>query len=206
MCPNTERCTSLRVFALAASLIVSPCTSWADSPDQRATPLGGSSDHPDRSIRRALSLLRAPTPVPIDVIDARKLPRALRQAVEGTCAYVQTGVSRIRVNSSCPVYRAAGDSLFQAMKLAAILRHEMAHLDGADEARAYLLEAETFRELLRPAPRLVSQGIAYAVELERRAAAFSADTGHQARLTAGRRQASKPQQLHSTTNLPVPRQ
>jgi hypothetical protein len=82
----------------------------------------------------------------------------------------------------------------------------MAHLDGSDEARAYLIEVETFRELLHPGPRLVSQGIAYAVELDRRAAAFSAGTGQQARLSAGGRQASKPQQLHSTTNLPVPRQ
>ena len=43
------------------------------------------------------------------------------------------------------------------MKLAAILRHEMAHLDGADEVRAYLLEAEMFRKLRGPAPHFVRQ-------------------------------------------------
>ena len=39
-------------------------------------------------------------------------------------AVCEKGIPRIYVNSSCPVYQAAGDSLFDAMKLAAILRHE----------------------------------------------------------------------------------
>ncbi len=79
---------------------------------------------------------------------------------KGACAYVRIGVPRIFVNSSCPTYLAAGESLFEAMKLAAILRHEMAHLDGEDEAQARAREAITFRELLRRAPaHLLTPGI-----------------------------------------------
>ena len=43
------------------------------------------------------------------------------------------------------------------MKLAAILRHEMAHLEGADEAGARDVEARTFRELVRTAPYLLAR-------------------------------------------------
>lgn len=201
MSRKTEQFRWWRV-TLFAWLVGSSCIAWA-SAAQAVTSVEDPQLHADRSIRRALSLLQAPTPVRIDVIDVRKLTLALGHVVEQTCAYVQKGVSRIYVNSSCPVYQAAGDSLFDAMKLAAILRHEMAHLDGADEARAYLLEAETFRKLLGRAPaNLLTPGIAYAFELERRAAALIADTEQQARLPAGGRRASRPQQLRSMANLP----
>jgi hypothetical protein len=205
MSPKPERSSWWQVSALTASLVVSPCTSWA-SPGRGLTPLGVSSNHADKSIRRALSLLQAPTPVPIEVIDARKLPRALGQVVKRTCAYVQKGILRIYVNSSCPVYQAAGDSLFDAMKLAAILRHEMAHLDGEDEARAYFREVGTFRELLGRAPaHFLTRGMAYAVELERRAAALIADTEGPARPAASAPRTSEQQHPPSIATLPVPR-
>jgi hypothetical protein len=43
-------------------------------------------------------------------------------------------------------------SRFEALTLAALLRHERAHLEGADESRARLIEARVLRELLRSAP------------------------------------------------------
>ena len=205
MWSKAERSSCWQVSALAALLVVSPCESWA-SPGQGLTPPGGSSDHADRSIRRALSLLNAPTPVPIETIDVRKLPRALGQVVTGTCAYVQKGIPRIYVNSSCPVYQAAGDSLFDAMKLAAILRHEMAHLDGEDEARAYLLEAGAFRELLGRAPaHFLTRGIAYAVDVERRAASVFADTERRTRLAASAPETSEHQPPPSIATVRLPR-
>lgn len=86
---------------------------------------------------------------------------------------MERGTRRIYVNSSCPVYQASAESLLDAMKLAAILRHEMAHLDGEDEAGAYAREARTFRELVCRAPRhLLAPCLIYAVALERRAAAL----------------------------------
>jgi hypothetical protein len=148
----------------------------------------GELGHSDPSVRRAQSLLQTTSFVPVEVVDIGKLPRRARRMAEQTCAYIRKGVHRIYVNSSCPVYQAARDSRFDAMKFAAILRHEMAHLDGADEATAYLFEARTFRDLLREAPaHLLSRGLAYAVELERRAAALTTDTDRQPRtLTQGR--------------------
>jgi hypothetical protein len=57
------------------------------------------------------------------------------------------------------------------MKLAALLRHEQAHLEGSDELRARLIEARTFRELLRSAPaEYQTPGVVYATALERYAA------------------------------------
>ena len=44
-----------------------------------------------------------------------------------------------------------------------ILRHEIAHLDGEDEAGAYRAEARTFRELVGRAPgHHLTRGMAYA--------------------------------------------
>ena len=205
MSSTTERSSWWRVAALAATLVISPDLSWA-SPGQGSTQPGVSSDHADRSIRRALSLLQAPTPVPIEVIDVRALPRALSQVVNRTCAYVLKGMTRIYVNSSCPVYQAAEGSLFDAMKLAAILRHEMAHLEGDDEPRAYLREAGTFRKLVGRAPaQFLTRGIAYAFELERRAAALIADTERRTRLAASAPGPSEQQPRCSIATLPVPR-
>jgi hypothetical protein len=130
--------------------------------------------HEDEAIRRAVALLQPSIVPPIEVIDVGSLPQSYRRLVEGTCAFVRSGSPHIHINSSCPVYHGARADLFEAMKLAAILRHEIAHLDGEDEAGAYRAEARTFRELLGGAPgHDLTRGMAYAVELERRAALIS---------------------------------
>jgi hypothetical protein len=172
MAISTERFSWWAASLLATSLIVSPCAVSA-TPHEGPTPLLGPSDQSDRSIRNALALLDTPPSVLVDVVDVQQLPRWLGQIVERTCVYVRQGMPRIYVNSSCPIYRAAGDSLFEAMKLAALLHHEMAHLDGEDEIGARVREAITFRALLRRAPAdLLTPGIVYAAALERHAAAL----------------------------------
>jgi hypothetical protein len=172
------------LMALLTMMWAGPAWAFAG---QDVTRAAGTSDHPDPSIRLALSLIGTPAPVPIEVVDVDALPKPLRQLVKRACAYVQRGVPRIFVISSCRAYRDAGVSLFEAMKLAAMLRHEIAHLDGADEGRASLLEALTFRELLRRAPaHLQTPGITYAVQLERRAAALQARTERHARVPTER--------------------
>jgi len=201
MLPSARGFSWSRVLAMVASLAVSPGAAQA-AISQGPTGIGQRSDHADPAIRRAQSLLDIVIPVPIDVVDVRKLPPLLAEMVEGTCAYIHNGVARIYVTSSCPVYRAAQESLFDAMKLAAILRHELAHLETADETRAYKLEAAAFRGLVVRGPtHFVSRGLAYANELDRRAAASEA----RSRLTANGSRASE-QKVHVIAVPPPLRQ
>jgi hypothetical protein len=177
MLPNARGFSWSRVFAMVASLAVFPAAAWA-AVGHGATGTGSRSDHADPAIRRAQSLLDIAIPVPIDVVDVGTLPPSLAGMVKGSCAYIRNGVARIYVTSSCPVYRAAQESLFDAMKLAAILLHELAHIETADEMRAYKLEAAAFRGLVRRGPtHFMSRGLAYANELDRRAAASEARRG-----------------------------
>ncbi len=130
--------------------------------------------HEDEAIRRAVALLQPLLVPPIEVINVGSLPQSYRRLVEGFCAFVRRGSPRIHINSSCAVYQTARVDLFEAMKLAAILRREIAHLDGQDDAGAYRVEARTFRELLgRSSGRHHTRGMAYAADLERRAALIS---------------------------------
>jgi hypothetical protein len=186
---------------MVASLAVSPGAAWAGI-SQGPTGTGHRSGHADPAIRRAQSLLDIDIPVPIDVVDVRNLPPFLAEMVKGTCAYIHNGVPRIYVTSSCPVYQAAQESLFDAMKLAAILRHELAHLETADEMRAYKLEAAAFRRIVRRGPtHFISRGLAYANELDRRGAASEA----RSRLTANASRGSE-QTVHVIAVPPPQRQ
>lgn len=171
---SVARGRSFRVVrgAFTLAIVIAPCAAWSED-GLGCGPTGAAPPRrEDPAIRRALSLLRLPAPPTVEVVEIDDLPDPLPRLVDGACAFVQKGVPRIRVNSSCPVYRAATESLLEAMKLAAILRHEMAHLEGADERRAHEVEARAFRELLRAAPTyLLMRGFRYATELERRAKA-----------------------------------
>ena len=62
------------------------------------------------------------------------------------------------------------------MKLAAILRHEVAHLEGADERHARLIEARVFRELVvrHASESELTEGMRYAADIEKSAAAVEA--------------------------------
>jgi hypothetical protein len=121
----------------------------------------------DIRIRRAVALLPMLPPVAIAVVDARTLPSVLQTDVHGACAFIMKGVARINVLSSCPSFQEAANSLLSAMQLAAILQHEVAHLNGANEWQARIVELRVFRELLQGAPRsdLVA-GMQYAARIE----------------------------------------
>jgi hypothetical protein len=173
MFANTRRFSWGRRLALGMGLVVSPAVAWGSPSDGSAVQAAvAEARHVDPSIRRALSLLSTPVSVPIDVVDIARLPIRLRREVRLTCAFVQIGISRINVISSCPVYRLAENSLLDAMKLAALLQHELAHVGGAGELQGRLVELRTFRELIRHAPASdLTQCMVYAAAIERHAAA-----------------------------------
>jgi hypothetical protein len=126
----------------------------------------------DIRIRRAVALLPMMPPVAIDVVDARTLPSVLQTDVHGACAFIMKGVARINVLSSCPSFQEAAHSLLSAMQLAAVLQHELAHLNGANEWQARIVELGVFRELLQRAPRSeLLSGMQYAARVETAAAA-----------------------------------
>jgi hypothetical protein len=123
--------------------------------------------HPDPAVRRALSLLPGPIDATIEVIDSRVLSRADRRLLQGVCAFVYPGVAHIFIADTCPAYRGAERSLFEAIKLAGILWHELAHVEGADEPDARRLESEAVRWMLRHAPaEHQTPGMIYAAALE----------------------------------------
>jgi hypothetical protein len=129
----------------------------------------------DARIRRAVALLPTRPGVLIEVVDSGKLPKPLRRQVRDMCAFVFSGVPRIHVLSTCPAYKGALASLFEAIKLAAALQHEMAHLEGANEHQARLAESRVFRELvLRWAPASdFTAAMWYAAAIDRAAAAVA---------------------------------
>ena len=75
------------------------------------------------------------------------------------------------------------------MKLAAILRHEVAHLGGADERHARLIEARVFRELVvrHASESELTEGMRYAADIEKSAAAVLAngEEAHSVRASDG---------------------
>jgi hypothetical protein len=126
----------------------------------------------DIRIRRAVALLPMIPPVAIEVVEARTLPSVLQTDVHGACAFIMKGVSRINVLSSCPSFQEAANSLLSAIQLAAVLQHEIAHLNGANEWQARIVELRVFRELLQRAPRSeLLAGMQYAARIEVAAAA-----------------------------------
>ena len=154
--------------AMFSVLVALPSAGWRSSRQSAHEQAIESPSHPDPAVRRALTLLSAPVAVPIEVIDTSRLSALLRRAIGRACTFIRVGDPRIYVSASCPTYLGADESRFEAMKLAALLRHEQAHLEGADESRARLIEARVFRELLRGAPaEYQTPGVVYAAAIER---------------------------------------
>jgi hypothetical protein len=130
-------------------------------------------DHTDPAIRRALSLLPVPVDetVTIEVIALRELSKPDRHLLRQVCAFVRPGVPHILIVPTCPAYRGAETSLFEAIKLAGILRHELAHVAGAGEREARRQESKAVRLMLRRAPaEHQTPGMLYAADLDARAA------------------------------------
>lgn len=176
-------------LALMSWVWVWPVSAWGSPDDATAKhPAVSPPRHADPSIRRALSLLSNPVATPVEVVEVHRLPQALRQAVGRAWTFVRVGVSRIYVSSMCPAYVGAMASRLEAIKLAALLRHELAHLEGADEPAARLIELRTFRDLVRRAPaECQTPGVIYANTLERLAAALAVNRERQVRAMADAR-------------------
>ena len=169
------------VFGAAAS-------AWAQATGQSEIVVS-SSISSGRAVRRAAALLPTRFDVTIELVDPRNLPVSLRRLVGNACAFVINQAPPVYVVSSCPAYQEALSSLFEAMKLAAILRHELAHLQGADERQARLIEARVFRELIvrHASESELTEGMRYAADIEQSAAVVGAtgDELHSGRAPVG---------------------
>jgi hypothetical protein len=151
------------VAALLATHAAGVTALYAGSPSE-----GSETRHPDSAVRRAMALLPSGVSAPVEVINIGRFPRLLRVRLERSCTFILVGVERIYINESCPVYLNAEWSVLDTLKLAALLRHEQAHLHGADEANARSTEVATFRALLQSAPaEYQTPGMVYAATLER---------------------------------------
>lgn len=140
----------IRALAVSILVLLAPCPpAWAMPPTQE-------SSRPrqirDPRIAQALAWLPTPPDVPILVVDVDRLPARLARGVRTACAYVIRGIRRIHVSSRCRVYQRAEHNPLDAIGLAAVLGHEMAHLEGADEARARDVERQLFRDLSATLP------------------------------------------------------
>jgi hypothetical protein len=135
---------------------------------KQSVPVRDKARHPDSAIRRAIALLPSGLSVPVEVVDTGLFRRHVRARVERSCTFVLVGLQRIYVNDACPVYLNAERGMLDTIKLAALLRHEEAHLHGADEAEARRVEVATFRTLLRKASaEYQTPGMVYAATLDR---------------------------------------
>jgi hypothetical protein len=125
------------VAALTAAVPASPCTVIAAPAE---------SEH---AIRRALGLLpRRPSQVWVLGEESIALPD--REKFRRSEAFVTRASPVVYVTRHSPVLRAAQQgSSVHVHALAAILWHEMAHLDGADEAEARRREASLWTTFVR---------------------------------------------------------
>jgi hypothetical protein len=121
----------------------------------------------------AVALLPAvhqPT-VPVVPIEAGRTSQVLVAMARGSCAFVQEpDRSVIFVNLDCPHARMArrGD-LVGIIALAATIAHEQAHVTGADEPQARIIEATVFRRLaLRLPPDRQIQALSHLQQLRER--------------------------------------
>jgi hypothetical protein len=109
--------------------------------------------------------------VPLVPIEAGRTSQVLVAMARGSCAFVQEpDRAVIFVNLDCPHVRTArrGD-LVGLIALAATIAHEQAHVTGADEPRARLIEASVFRQLaLRLPPDRQIQALSHLQRLRQR--------------------------------------
>lgn len=122
-----------------------------------------------RAIERALKLFPQPPAAPLRLIEPDRVEGG--QAVRALDAFVvheQTGEVRrvIYLNRRSPIVAnaVAGKDLDIAI-LAAVIRHEEAHLDGADEPLARELERKFFQSLVFSGRVPIQSGFAYLRDL-----------------------------------------
>lgn len=106
----------------------------------------------DPRIQRALDWLPQQPAVPIEIVNVRRLATRIAREVRTACGFIIRGVPRIYISSRCPAYQRAEHNPLEAIALAAVIGHEMAHLDGADETRAREVEADLVQTLAAKLP------------------------------------------------------
>jgi hypothetical protein len=123
-----------------------------------------------RALTSALRLLPR-LPGRVAVLDATEASPESRPTLLRLDAFVISGNPVIYVVRQSPLLRAAasaGPSSFYVHALAAVLWHEMAHLEGADEAEARRREQELWRTFVRDQRVDGVAGLAYLSALEKR--------------------------------------
>lgn len=120
------------------------------------------------AIRAALALLPK-QPARVAVIDVTQCRPAVRDSLLTLDAFIVRGNGVIYVVRQSAVLRGArsGANVFRAM-LAAILWHEMAHLDGADERGAQQAEEDLWRGFVRDGVADTLTGLRYLALLRNR--------------------------------------
>ena len=110
--------------------------------------------------------------VPVLVVDPARLSAPIAAGARGACAFVIPPAPRaILLVASCAHVREArrtGDRLALAA-VAATIAHEQAHVRGADERAARIVELAVFRRLAESLPAAQrGEALAYARRLEAR--------------------------------------
>ena len=101
------------------------------------------------AIRRALSLLPR-RPQEVSVVDAEQVDPEARERFLKAEAFFSKGRPTVYLTRHSPVLRAAEEgSSIHVHVLAAIIWHEMAHMEGADEPEAQRREESMWKRFVR---------------------------------------------------------
>jgi hypothetical protein len=130
----------------------------------------------DPSILRALEWMPRKPTVPIGVVNVNRLAARIKDEVYGACGFVIRGVPRIFISSRCPMYQHASDNPLDAIALAALIAHEMAHVEGADERQARQVEEELFLQLAQQLPGQYQVRVALYLDALRRRSPVTGET------------------------------
>jgi len=129
---------------------------------------GAAGDNYERAISHALTLLPR-RPARIVVLDASQASSEVRKKIRNVQAFVTAGDSAIYLVKQGTVLQEAvqGSGVYDYM-LAAIIWHEMAHLEGADEQNAQLKEEQLWMEYVRQGQVAAETGLRYAGLMRKR--------------------------------------
>jgi hypothetical protein len=111
--------------------------------------------------------------LPVVVVDTAKVTKVVARFADGNCGFVlQPNPTAIFVNATCPYVKEGlrpSPRPIAIAAVAALLAHEQAHVNGADEAAARRVELKTFRRVVMQLRReREPDAMRHATELERR--------------------------------------
>lgn len=134
-----------------------------------ATPPAAADAPTDDQAVRAIARLLPRAPARIVLLDPERDVEAgaARAKVAGLDAFAAND-GRVFVNVRSALFQAAKTSDFYRHAFAAVLWHEVAHLDGADEREAQRREADLWTAFIRDGKVDQANGLRYARELARR--------------------------------------